>query len=102
MQLQDRYNAPIELKARLIRSHLKKASSAGESQWFINFCSGTVPDSLMTPRQYALQSNEVALEFLRQPARRAPVRQGTIVTDFPGEELIEQIVETNFAHDKAN
>jgi len=102
MELQDRFNAPVELKAELIHSHLEKASKAGESQWFINFCSGTVPSSLMTPKQYALQTNEVALEFLRQSTLHAPVRLGTIVMDFPGEELIEQIVETNFAQGKAN
>jgi 1-phosphatidylinositol phosphodiesterase len=102
MEIQDRSNATVELKAKLIRSHFEKASNAGESQWFINFCSGTVPGSLMTPRQYALQANEVALEFLRQPDRPVPACLGTIVMDFPGEELIEQIVETNFAHDKAN
>jgi 1-phosphatidylinositol phosphodiesterase len=102
MERQDRYNASVELKTKLIRSHLEKASSTSESQWFINFCSGTVPGSLMTPRKYALQSNEVALKFLRQLNSRAPVRLGTIVMDFPGEELIERIVKTNFSDDKAD
>lgn len=102
MELQDRFKAPVEFKAKLIRSHFEKASNACESQWFINFCSGTVPGSLMTPRQYALQSNEVVLKFLLQPTRHAAVQLGTVVMDFPREELIEKIVETNFTHDKAN
>ena len=100
MERQDQYKAPVETKAKLIRSHLEKTAKSRESQWFINFCSGTVPSSLITPRNYALQSNKVALEFLRHPSRKSPVRLGTIVMDFPGEELIERIVETNFADQK--
>jgi 1-phosphatidylinositol phosphodiesterase len=97
MQRQDQYTAPLEQKTKLIRDHFEKAVKAGDHRWFINFCSGTVPGSLLTPRQYALKSNEIALDFLRQQTADAPVRLGTIVMDFPSKELIERIVETNFA-----
>jgi len=96
MVLQDKYTAPLDRKAKLIRSHLMNAIQSNGNQWYINFCSGTVPGSLITPRTYALQSNEVALKFLRQPRRR-PFCLGAIMMDFPGEDLIEAIVESNFA-----
>jgi len=102
MERQDQYKAPIALKARLIRAHFEKVLKAGDDQWFINFCSGTVPGSLMTPKKYALKSNQIALGFLRRQSGGAPLRLGTIVIDFPSEELIEQIVETNFARLNAN
>ena len=102
IELQDRFNATFELKSKLMRSHFEKALNTSDARWFINFCSGTLPRSLMTPRRYAVRSNEVALEFLRQLDRNASPRLGIIVMDFPGEELIERIVELNFVHDKAN
>lgn len=97
MERQDEYKASLEQKAKLILAHLEKAIMAESDQWFINFCSGTVPGSLLTPKKYALTSNEIALGFLRQQSADRPVRLGTIVMDFPGDELIGRIVETNFA-----
>ena len=98
LERQDRFNAPLTLKSRLIRSHFQKASKAKKTQWFVNFCSGTLPGKLMTPRKYAVQSNQVALEFLRRANGRAPARLGTVVMDFPGEELLKRIVESNFTN----
>lgn len=97
IQRQDHYTAPPEKKAKLIRAHFEKAMQADGDQWFINFCSGVVASDLLTPKAYALKSNAVAIEFLQQRSADKPFRLGTVVMDFPGEELIERIVETNFA-----
>lgn len=99
---QDLYEAPLELKAEAIQSHFEQAAHAGERQWFINFCIGTLPQSLVTPKKYAVRSNKVALDFLTQRSRRKPVRLGIVVMDFPSEEVIERLVETNFRSDEAN
>lgn len=101
MELQDRYKAPLNLKAKLIQSHVEKALKARNNQWYINFCSGTLPTKLITPRKYAMQSNNIALKVVRQSLRPEPVRLGTIVMDFPSEELIEWILKSNFASNKA-
>jgi hypothetical protein len=71
-------------------------------RWFVNFCSGTVPGRLLTPKMYAAQSNEFTLDLIKQPSGNRPVRLGTVVMDFPGEDLIEQIIETNFASKMQN
>lgn len=99
---QDQYEAPLELKAAAIQSHFEQAAHASEDQWFINFCSGTLPQSLVTPKKYAVRSNKVALDFLKQQPGRKPARLGTVVMDFPGEEIVERIVETNFDSNKVN
>lgn len=98
MERQDEYKAPLEQKATLIRAHFEKARKAESDLWFINFCSGTVPGSFLTPKAYAITSNQVALDFIRQQVGDEAVRLGTIVLDFPGEELIERIIETNFTN----
>ena len=102
MLRQDEYMAPLVLKHKLIRAHYDKALKVENAQWFVNFCSGTVPGSLLTPKMYATQSNAFTLDFIKQQSRKRPVRLGTVVMDFPGEDLIEQIVETNFARKMTN
>ena len=102
MQRQDDYMAPLDLKQKLIREHFDKAMKIENAQWFVNFCSGTVPGSLVTPKIYAAQSNKFTLDFIKQQSENRPVRLGTVVMDFPGEDLIEQIVETNFAGKMVN
>lgn len=97
LQRQDNYTAPVNVKKKLIRSHLERASAVGDHEWFINFCSGTLPGQLITPQRYASQTNRTVIEFLQQPSLVKPVRLGTIVMDFPSEDLIEEIVEANFA-----
>ena len=102
LQRQDQYTAPLEQKTHLIRDHFEKAMLADDDQWFINFCSGVVAGSLLTPRKYALKSNAGALDFLRQLSVDKPNRLGTVVMDFPGEELIERIIESNFSAKNVN
>jgi len=101
-QLQDQYSTPVENKSKLIRGHFKKASDGQQDQWFINYCSGTLPGRLLTPRQYAAKTNAVALDYVKQLKRKERVRLGTVVMDFPGEELIEQVIATNFAPHQPN
>ena len=102
MLRQDEYMAPLALKQKLIRLHFDKASDVENVRWFVNFCSGTVPGRLLTPKMYAAQSNEFTLDLIKQPSGNRPVRLGTVVMDFPGEDLIEQIIETNFASKMQN
>lgn len=99
---QDDYQAEPAEKSELMRSHLKAATQAKPTDWFINFSSGTVPRKLITPERYARQSNLVLLKYLREERARnaGPVRIGTIVMDFPSEELIAHIVETNLQPEK--
>ena len=97
MSKQDDYTAPPEQKTRLIRTHLQKALSHNGNNWFINFCSGTAPAKLTNPARYAIQSNRAALEFVTKNCGTKPARLGIVVMDFPGEQLIEKIVDTNFA-----
>ena len=98
MLKQDHYKASLDTKANLIRGHFTKAARSTDQSWYINFCSGTVPKSFITPRQYALATNRVALSFLQQQSvANRPIYVGTVMLDFPGEELIERIVHTNFA-----
>jgi len=93
--LQDQYQAPVASKAKLIRAHFAKTIKSRNSAWHINFCSGTLPASLLTPARYAILSNQVAVDFIRQlPAE--PVCIGTVVMDFPGEAVIEEVISTNF------
>ncbi len=93
---QDQYEAPLDVKARVVREQFERAAEGDDEQWYINFCSGVQSKQLMTPRQYAAQSNRTTLEFLKQHAVQTPTRLGTVVLDFPGEDLIERIVESNF------
>ena len=94
---QDQYRASLDVKARAVQEHFMQAVSGTDEQWFINFCSGVQAGRLVTPRQYAAQSNQATLEFLKKHTTASPRRLGMVVLDFPSEELIEVIVESNFA-----
>lgn len=96
MQRQDDYQATLERKTMLIQSHFEKAMETCDTRWFVNFCSGTVPGSLLTPRKYAMVSNQFTLDFIQRHSRKTPILLGTVVMDFPSETLIEQILQTNF------
>ena len=101
LQRQDQYEAPLDEKVRVVREQFERAAQGDADEWFINFCSGVLSKQLVTPRQYAIQSNRTTLEFLNQHAAQKSVRLGTVVLDFPGEDLIECIVASNFGSDAA-
>ncbi len=96
---QDQYEAPLDVKARIVREHFERAAKGDNDQWYINFCSGVLAKQLVTPRQYAAQSNRTTLEFLKKYTVQSPRRLGTVVLDFPGEELIAVVVESNIDAD---
>ena len=98
---QDDYQALLATKSKLIEEQFARAIKGQSEQWFVNFCSGTLPRSLVTPKIYAQHSNSVALKFLRTHTSDAPVRLGTVVMDFPGEGLVKRIVESNFPAEAA-
>ena len=93
---QDQYEAPLDVKSRVVRQHFKAATQGDVDQWHINFCSGVLAKQLVTPRQYAARSNQATLDYLKKTATGKRQRLGTVVLDFPGEALIERIVESNF------
>ena len=99
IERQDQYTAPLDRKRKLVRKHFEQAIGGDKERWFANFCSGVLPSSLVTPRRYAMQSNEAALQFLLRKERGQPMRLGIVVMDFPGEKLLERIVATNFERD---
>ncbi len=93
---QDQYEAPLDIKSRVVREQFENATQGDADQWHINFCSGVLVKQLVTPRQYAARSNRATLDFLNQTGTGKRRRLGTVVLDFPGEDLIARIVESNF------
>ena len=91
---QDDYQAEIEKKKNLIRDTYAKAVQDRGQQWFINYCSGTLPKELITPKKYAVQTNIVALELLKKDAAKGRAR-GILVYDFPSEALIQATIDAN-------
>ena len=98
---QDEYQAPLDKKAEFVEAHFKAALQADKNVWFVNYCSGTLPSKLITPRLYAQRSNEFVFKFLDGAPVR-PLRLGTVLMDFPSEEVIAEIIETNFARKKSD
>lgn len=91
---QDDYQAEIEKKRNLIRDTYAKAVQDRGQRWFINYCSGTLPSELITPKKYAVQTNVVALELLTADASEGRAR-GILVYDFPSEALIQATIDAN-------
>lgn len=91
---QDDYQAEIEKKKTLIRDCYSKAIADRGQRWFINYCSGTLPSDLITPKKYAVQTNVVALELLQADASKGRAR-GILVYDFPSEALIQATIDAN-------
>jgi len=96
---QDQYTVSPNVKEKLVREHFGKTMKDDGRRWFVNFCSGTVPSSLLTPRKYALELNQSVLEFVDRHSGDGVFRLGTVVMDFPSEQLVEQIVESNFLNE---
>ena len=92
MNLQDDYQALPEIKKQKIAKHFDAAMGDGSGQWFLNYCSGTVPSRLINPESYATQINPFLLE---QVKARHGNRLGVVIMDFPNQEIIEAIVMSN-------
>ena len=92
MNLQDDYQALPEIKKQKIAKHFDAAMGDGSGQWFLNYCSGTVPSRLINPESYATQINPFLLEQIKA---RQGHRLGVVIMDFPSQEIIEAIVMSN-------
>lgn len=92
MNLQDDYQAMPEIKKQKIAKHFDAARGDDSGQWFLNYCSGTVPSRLINPESYASQINPFLLEEVKA---RQGHRLGVVIMDFPSKENIEAIVMSN-------
>jgi len=92
MNLQDDYQALPEIKKQKIAQHFDAARGGDSDQWFLNYCSGTVPSRLINPESYASQINPFLFE---QVKARQGHRLGVVIMDFPSQEIIEAIVMSN-------
>ena len=92
MNLQDDYQALPEVKKQKIAQHLDATRDGGFDQWFLNYASGTVPSRLINPESYASLINPFLLSQVNQ---RQGDRLGVVVMDFPSEEIVEKIIESN-------
>jgi 1-phosphatidylinositol phosphodiesterase len=93
MNRQDDYQALPEVKQEKIKQHFVSRASAVEDGWFLNYCSGTVPSRFLNPKAYASIINPFLLRELRQNRSRT---LGVVVMDFPGDSLVQQIIQANF------
>ena len=94
MQLQDDYQAIPSVKKVKIKQHFDSIPKVPDKRWFLNYCSGTVPSQLINPSSYASKINPFALN---QVNRRLGKHLGVVVMDFPGDRLVQKIIESNFS-----
>ena len=92
MNLQDDYQALPEIKKQKIAKHFDAARGDDSGQWFLNYCSGTVPSRLINPESYASLINPFLLDQIKA---RQGHRLGVVIMDFPNQEIIEAIVVSN-------
>ena len=84
------YPSDIKEKKRKIKRHLNKAifeANNNSSEIYVNYLSGSSDYILVTPGQNAYQTNKVVFKF--------EGRLGIILSDFPGEGLIEHLISQN-------
>ncbi len=95
---QDAFNlAKISIRQKLdrIEDHFRTAIDGASSTWFVNHTSAANTDAralLEPPRAVAARINPRVFELVRELGRR---RIGTVVMDFPGEQLIHAIIAAN-------
>lgn len=92
MNLQDDYQALPEIKKQKIAKHFDAARGDDSGQWFLNYCSGTVPSRLINPESYASLINPFLLDQIKA---RHGNRLGVVIMDFPNQEIIEAVVMSN-------
>ena len=92
MSRQDAYQATPEEKKIKVGQQFDLAANGDSGQWFLNYSSGTVPTKLITPAGYASILNPFVLDQLRQ---RKGKHLGVVVMDFPGDSLVERIIQSN-------
>jgi 1-phosphatidylinositol phosphodiesterase len=93
--IQDAYEVTnVQTKVEAVFNHLYRAAiDTSSSDWYINFASGTgLPSNpLITPQAVALATNGIVFHALEGEKGRF----GTIIMDFPGEGVIQRIIDTN-------
>ncbi|MEM7559182.1 MAG: phosphatidylinositol-specific phospholipase C, partial [Planctomycetota bacterium] len=90
---QDRYTAAVGEKQEFIRKQFESTAADDKRVWFLNYCSGTVPAKLLTPRKYAALTNQYALQLIQEfPSDQ---HLGTVIMDFPSEAIIGRIIDAN-------
>ncbi len=93
--LQNDWTIPTPLqipeKWAKVKRKLEDAAAGLPEKWYLNFASGAGIAAF--PRTVALDINKSLLALLNDEKRR---RVGTILMDFPGENLIDKIIRTNF------
>jgi len=94
LKKQDRYTAPVDEKREFIRKQFEATAADRQGRWWhLNYCSGTVPAKLLTPRRYAALMNDYTLRLIQE----FPDGQhlGTVIMDFPSEAIIGRIADAN-------
>ncbi|KAK6180526.1 hypothetical protein SNE40_012666 [Patella caerulea] len=101
MNIEDHWNVPglsrrhLLAKWRHVKAHLKRISGGtGDSRVHLGYTSGA--SFMAFPYAVAMRLNRHLWKFFRQEERRHCVSYGIIGMDFPGDVLINQIIEKNF------
>ena len=84
----------LNKKKRKIKENLHRALSINNSQIFLNYLSASSDYAMMTPYTAAKQCNELPMRYHG--------RLGIVVADYPGEDLIEHLINQNFLAQEEN
>ena len=76
-------------KKRRIKESFHRALTMNNEQIFLNYLSASSDYAMMTPYTAAKQCNEIAMRYHG--------RLGIVLADYPGEELIEHLINQNFS-----
>jgi 1-phosphatidylinositol phosphodiesterase len=85
------YNASLPSKRKLVDQFIDEAGAPSNDRWVFNHLSGA---GAMAPRDVAHSTNAAAFGHIGPYSGKKVV--GTIIMDFPGEELVYRVVHTNF------
>ena len=75
-------------KKRKIKENFHRAISFKDNKIFLNYLSASSDYAMMTPYTAAKQCNEIALRYHG--------RLGIVLADYPGEDLINHLIQQNF------
>lgn len=75
-------------KKRKIKENLHRAIAINDNQIFLNYLSASSDYAMMTPYTAAKQCNEIPMRYHG--------RLGIVLADYPGEDLIEHLINQNF------
>ena len=84
----------LNKKKRKIKENLNRAITINDTQIFLNYLSASSDYAMMTPYTAAKQCNEIPMKYHG--------RLGIVVADYPGEDLIEHLINQNFLAKEEN